>query len=271
MRHIASGGASDLDPDSAPREVSKIEILGAGPLTARKLVTLAVSVVALGGIARAGNVERFYHSNPKVPEILPAPPTPTLLAGSGDVTQDMVEGVEEGRVVIGYSSFNGPPSSDREVVSFAKKIGAAYVIRETKYRNTVEGPSFGSSTFGRFGAFSFFVPSTIDRFDQVDLYLADTPRRGIGLYGRPLKAAEAAALGTNQGLVIMGVRRGSPAFTADVLPEDVVTSMNGVAVYDVETMKAAVIANYGATVTLKILRGGKAVVKQVPLPRDGAW
>jgi hypothetical protein len=190
---------------------------------------------------------------------------------TGNVQQDLAENLAEGRQVVGYSSFNGPPASDKEVLAFANKLGAAYVLQVSKYRNSVAGPSFGSTNFTRFGAFSFALPSTIDRFDQVDFFLADSPRRGIGLSGRPLKPDEAALLGTNKGVFILAVRRGSPAFNADVLPEDVVTTVNGNAVYDVAMFKAAVIASYGTTATLHIVRGGKPIMKQVSLPKDGDW
>ena len=235
------------------------------------VLSLAVVATAFGTATHAGNIARFYRPNPSRSETLAAAGAVTFQPSSGDVIGDIAEAFAEGRVVIGASAFNGPSASDHEIEGFAKKIGAQYVITGSKYLNSVAGAGFGSSTFTRFGAFSFFIPSSIDRFDQVDLFLADTPRKGIGIAARPLKASEAAALGTNKGMMIAAVRRGSPAFNADILPEDLVTRVGSNVVYGGPTLKTAVEIAYGTTADVTILRGGKTIIKQVVLSNDGTW
>ena len=65
--------------------------------------------------------------------------------------------------------------------------------------------------------------------------------------------------------------RGSPAFSAEVLPGDIILSVNGTAVYDPESFDAAVRSAYGNSANLAIARNGASITKNVTLPQGGAW
>ncbi len=239
----------------------------------RALLRLAAVVVAMAfSAAHAGNLERFYQSNRNLPYgALPPSSDVILQSTSGNLRKDVEEAEAAGRVPIGLSAFNGPSSNPSELRKFARKIGAQYVVYAAKYSNSVEGPSFGTSTFSRFGAFSFFMPSTIDRYEQVYMFFADAPRRGLGVSLRPLTDAEEASQGTGKAAVVVAVRRGSPAFMADVLPNDFLVSINGHTIYDTATFKEAFESAYGVTSDVDLIRNGLHIHKQITLSKDGTW
>lgn len=196
---------------------------------------------------------------------------PELRPSSGNPLDDFGGMVQQGYGFLGYSAFNGPQASKGSILDYAKHVGADVVVVGSRYTGSVSYGSIDSTTFSRFGSFSFLMPLTRDRYDQFVLFFVKAPHRGLGVELQGIKPSEAAQLGTNMGLRAMAIVRGSPAFMADVLPGDIITAVSDHPVYDGPSFKAALDAAYGTTARLAIIRNGRTLEKDIPLSTDGTW
>ena len=114
-----------------------------------------------------------------------------------------------------------------------------------------------------------YIPYSVDRYDQLAVFFAPAERRGLGLVIANVPPDVAQRMGSNKGVLIRVVRRGSPAFLADVLAGDVLTEIDGRPIYDGPTLASSV--TFGKPAELHLWRNGVEVVKSVPTSADGAW
>jgi S1-C subfamily serine protease len=77
---------------------------------------------------------------------------------------------------------------------------------------------------------------------------------------RPLNQDEVKRIGTNNAGFVQAVRRGGPAFTADVLEGDVITELNG-AKYTPDLYEQFTKNNSKGSIT--ILRGSVTLTKEI--------
>jgi hypothetical protein len=205
---------------------------------------------------------------------------------------------EEGYGLVGVSSFVGAAQHEKGAIKQAKKVGAAVVLITSKYRNTETGAlpittpttqtsytsgtmnafGTGGSAFGNYmgttttyGSQTTYVPYSVDKYEQAALYFAPLAHKGFGfMLDRPTDEQKRTT-GTNQGLQVLAVRRGSPAFTADVLPGDVLLAIDGQGVADMDAVRSELARGAGREAELRLSRGGTQITKKVPLPADSAW
>ncbi len=209
-----------------------------------------------------------------VPHQTPTSPTsiePEKLVGSGNPEDDVAAEAAEGYELIGYSSYDGPRVDRFSENWQAKKVGASRVLAESKFSGASQTGAIGGTTFTRRSAVSFSIPILAAHYDQTILFFAKTPHLGAGVYTQALKPSDQAALGTNKGVKVAGVIRGSPGFAAEVLPGDVILSVNGTAVYDPDSFDAAVRSAYGSTASLAVARNGASITKNLAIPQGGVW
>jgi S1-C subfamily serine protease len=74
---------------------------------------------------------------------------------------------------------------------------------------------------------------------------------------------ERRALQTNKGVVVRVVVDGTPAFDADLLVGDIITSVDGEVVSTSAAFNALFAGRKGKTVTIKFIRGTQAMEKPV--------
>jgi hypothetical protein len=157
---------------------------------------------------------------------------------------------ENGYVLIGYSSFNGPLNSQNDPLAVARKVRAHVVVVYGTYTNTVAGSipytvrspgtyvttnstgtiygTAGSATYT--GTTQTYVPGTstthqipysIDRYDQTASFWVKAKPPRFGVAWRELTPDERARLQRNRGVVVMAVVKGSAAFMADIMRGDI--------------------------------------------------
>lgn len=78
------------------------------------------------------------------------------------------------------------------------------------------------------------------------------------------------AIGTNRGVVVVAIRKGSPAFAADVLPGDMILAVSGVPVFDQVSERNAIIKALGSDADILIIHNGTQIVKKISIP-SGEW
>jgi hypothetical protein len=240
----------------------------------------------------ANGYQQFYQPIPQASNrIAKSTSAPSIRTSTGDATKDMDALYVEGFSPVGYASFNGPMANIRGALIQAKKVGATYVVASRQYTNTVSGAlpivtpttntSYSSGTVNAYGSGGFatgnysgtttsygsqttYVPYSIARFDQAAVFYAPMTRTGFGALIRPLTNEEARSIGTAKAGYLRAVRRGSPAFEADVLPGDILRSVNGTDLIDLAHYR-----DYFRTDGpnhIVVIRGGQIIEKDVIVP-----
>jgi hypothetical protein len=262
-------------------------------------------LAALAAMTLAGCVspyQEFYEPAREGAFVIPTTEEPMEIPSSGDLKQDVRLMYQEGYGLIGSSGFNAPLADRAGAIAQAKKIGANRFIVEAKYRGTRSGvmpittpttsTSYTSGTVTSSGGYysglgnsasysgitttygseTTYVPYSVDRYEQHALYFGPLPRKGLGIFfASPTEEARQLA-GTNKGYQVMLVRRGSPAFRADILPGDLVVSIGGRDMTEQGDYRAAQAANYGRETEFVIYRGADRIVKKLRFPaQDETW
>lgn len=257
---------------------------------------LLLPIIAACALAGCQNpYQKFYQSTVPATIVvgyLPAQ-TPRLAPMGGDAKQAINQMWEQGYSLIGVSHFNGPSADQSKALAQAHDVGAEVVLINSKYQNTVSGSipittptaqtSFTNGTASAYGTGGYatgtytgttttygtqtsYVPYSVDHYDQAALFFAPLVRTGFGVLVVPPSDLQKQAAGTNQIVVIEAVRRGSPAFTADILPGDEILSIGGQKVYDIPSMRAALERGKTAPVEVRLIRNGSPLVKTVLAP-----
>jgi hypothetical protein len=261
-----------------------------------KLGTLLAIAVLLAGCANG--YEKFYQPVPP-PSMGFAPFTgdPQLTYASAPLRETVLQMFRAGYGLTGVSDFTGPAQNPAGAVAQAKKVGAAVIVISQRYQNTVSGAipittptsttSYTSGTANIYGTAGMasgnysgttttygsqtnYIPYSIDRYEQAALYFAPIPRRGPGIIVYQLTDTQRQQLGTNQALQIGGVRDGSPAFLADVLPGDYLFSIDGVPTYDARSLGQVFAQAAGHGAKLELMRSGQRMTKVINVPA-GDW
>jgi hypothetical protein len=255
-------------------------------------VALALSVSGC-----ASGYQQFYEPAAVSTDLERFSGEPRIVVGSGDWDRDVLAMYEEGLGLIGHSSFVGPAESQDGALKQAKEVGAAVVVIASKYRNTQIGQlpittpttttsyssgnvnafSGGRSAVGSYsgtttiyGTQTTYMPYSVDKYEQGAAYFAPLVRKGLGVWlGKPTDDHR-KAMESNRGMLITAVRRGSPAFKADLLPGDVLLSIGGETVSDRPEAQRAIAAVSGQTVDVRLFRNGQQVLKRVTFPA-GHW
>jgi serine protease Do len=192
---------------------------------------------------------------------------------------------------IGYSSFNGPMGTQDQVLSQAQALGAPMVLvtsqftenrtittplfipnnQTTYYNGTTNGQingyngynaNYNSNTTGTattYGTTVVPMTSVQTRYDQTVVYFARYVKKlRFGLSYAPLTPELQQKYERNTGALVEIVFENSPAFSANVLPGDIVIEIDGIAVDSAP--KAMELARdthpTNGLSTLKILRNG---------------
>ncbi len=267
------------------------------PLSA-KVRSMVLGALALSLSACASGYSQFYQEVPRSgpANVLPFAGTPTILSGSGNRDADLDAAFAMGLAPVGVASFNGPNEGVEGAKTQAKKVGASHILVSAAYARTVSGAipltvpqtyttqSSGmvtasgprgyatgtySGTSTTRGTSTTYIPYSVDQYDQEAIFLGAMERRGVGISYGVLNPQQSAEVGTNKALIVQAVRRGSPAFLADILPGDFVRMVNGAPVYDKDSFTAAV--RFEVPMTIILSRSGKEVVKTITLGPGGVW
>ena len=187
------------------------------------------------------------------------------LFGTNNFDRDIRILRSKGYVVIGESSFNGENEDSRNAVAQAKRVGATVVLVSSRYTNTqttttllslpdnkttvhsgiVSGNTVyngrnggylgSSSTSGIYQGTSTTlgtkqVPITTQqhRYDQNAVYLVKSNKKWkFGMGVADFNSSQRFELETNTGAIIDFVIEGSPAFYANLIPGDILISVDG--------------------------------------------
>lgn len=251
----------------------------------------ACTVLSLTGCA--SGYQQFYRPVPgataeEISAQRAAPPTgaPLVERASSKVPPESIVDAyaRRGYVLIGSSSFNsGNAERDEAAIEQARKVGADLVVLiDPKYTGTVTGSvpittpttttsyttgsataygrggavtAIGNSTTTTYGTQTNYVPFAVHRSDYSAGFFIKR-RWQFGALWRDLNDAERKTIQSNKGVVVRTVVEGTPAYLADVLPDDIIIAVDGNAVLGQAELSRLLTERAGREVTLTVYRNG---------------
>lgn len=227
----------------------------------------------------------------KLPSVVLPTGEPQVYRGS-DQELDALKMLEDNYNLVGYSSFNAGNVDENGAITQAKKINASVVILYSKYTGSVSGSvplilpdtrssstSLSGSAYGSGGYTSYsgtaytttygtkttYIPYTVHRSDYLATYWIKMKPPIFGTHIIDLTPEIKQQIGSNKGVLIYAVIKGSPAFEADILKGDVLRKIGDVAVFDAESFQKALSEYEGREADVLIVRGDKELHKSVKL------
>lgn len=231
----------------------------------------------------------------KLPSVVLPTSEPQIYRGN-DQEQDALKMFEDNYNLVGYSSFNGGNVDENGAVTQAKKVNASVVIWYSKYTGAVSGSvpltlpgtrtsstllsgsSYGSGGYTSYSGTAYtttygtnttYIPYTVHRSDYLATYWIKMKPPIFGTHIRDLSPEIKQQIGSNKGVLIYAVIKGSPAFEADILKGDVLRKIEDVVVFDEESFQKALTEYQGREVDVLIVRGDKELHKSVKLGTQG--
>lgn len=215
---------------------------------------LAFGILSFAAACSSGYSQYYTDYSQGIDYIAPPSKAPEIVNVPGTPQEVVYSMFTNGYKLIGESSFNGPSEDTSGAIAQAKKVGAEYVVLTSEYTNTVSGAvpltttkTITSNTTGTATAYgtggmatgyyngtttttvpsTTYIPYSTRRYDQNALYFAPMTEPCLGVFPEELNDTEKSALGTNKGFRVAAVRKGSPAYDADILPNDYILEVNG--------------------------------------------
>lgn len=202
---------------------------------------------------------------------------------TNDLDRDVNMTRSKGYIVIGVSTFNGDLESEDSIIQQARNVGALLVLVNSEFTETRRSTTplvvpnnqttySSGSVYGAYGSASYsgsnttygstVVPITThqQRYDQTAVYFVRSTRKlKFGLHSIDLPQDLRASLERNTGVLIDIVFEDTPAFSANILPGDVLVEIDGTAILNAkhasEVMRSASPSN--GECVLKLIRNGQ--------------
>jgi serine protease Do len=259
-----------------------------------RIILFVSALVFLSGCVNPHN--KFYHAYvdartlPNM-QLLASGENPSIYS-STDLKKDVKVARSRYFNPIGASSFNGELASESQVIKQAKDVGALLVLVKsdfaetrvtttplfipnnttTVYNGTTNGTVNGA--YGGYGTYksnttgsattygTAVVPMTNyqQRYNQEAVFFVKyIGKRGrIGVQTIPLTPELKTRYQRNTGALIDVVNEDSPAFEANLLPDDIIIEINGIAIIDANQIRpvSQSLSDAGGKIVVKILRDG---------------
>lgn len=261
----------------------------------QKLMVVFGLVALLQGCATP--FAQFYYDQTggadlsKLPSVVLPTGEPQVYRGS-DQEQDALKMFEDNYNIVGYSSFNAGNVDENGAITQAKKVNASVVILYSKYTGsvsgsvpltlpdtrtsstTLSGSAYGSGGYASYsgnaytttyGTKTTYIPYTVHRSDYLATYWIKMKPPIFGTHIRDLTPEIKQQIGSNKGVLIYAVIKGSPAFDVDILKGDVLRKIGDVSVFDRDSFQKALTEYQGREADVLIIRGDKELHKSVKL------
>lgn len=156
---------------------------------------------------------------------------------------DLVTWLEKGYFLLGYSHFYDYAENDSSAQSFAEELNAELLILSRQYVGEIQrmetvftdelcGFSHVHTRRGRYAFVPHYhtraqtIPQTYNLFNTYAFYLCKGTSDRVGLFLREMNSAEKQKVETNRGAVVIATLKSSPAYHAELLPNDIILKCN---------------------------------------------
>jgi hypothetical protein len=123
---------------------------------------------------------------------------------------------------------------------------------------------YGSSTTTTYGSQTTYMPMTVHRLDYGALYFFKQ-KYLLGIYIRDLNDSEKQVIQSNKGIAINIVVDDTPAYNADLLPNDIITALDGISITNQTYLTKVLYSRTGKEIVLSLVRNGEKITKNVKL------
>ena len=257
---------------------------------------LAVGTVLAFILAGCANPAAQFYSGQTKEQIARygsrTPIDPPALRSVSDMKSAIDTALEDGYILVGSSTWNGPGANPNQAIQQGRKVGADLIFISSRYTNTVNSAipltlpttstTYSSGTATAYGAGgtvtaygtgvsttqgsqTTMIPVSTDRFAYGVAYLIKAPYAVMGTLVALPNADQRAKFGTNRGLYIAAVQRGTPAFRADIMTGDLLVSVGGKPTDSLEDWEAVKRQYNGQTMDVVTRRGTVESVKSITL------
>lgn len=203
---------------------------------------------------------------------------------SGDLAKDEAAMYEDNYGLIGTAEFSGPMQDTDDAVRQAGQIGASHVIIASEYEETRTGtytmtsPTTSTTNFGgmagstpysgtatTYGTQTTAIPYSVNRYGQRAYFFAPLSREGLGGMAFEVPSELKQQTGTNSGVWIGAIRKGSPAYDADIVPGDIILTVAEKPITQAgfqDTIRSVI----GKPAEFVIWRRGERLTKTITIP-----
>ena len=216
---------------------------------------------------------------------------PKLYYGD-DEKKDSLRMKENNYGLIGNSSFYIDSINESDAIDQAKAVHAEVVMLYSKYKRTVSGnapltlpntttssTNFSGNAYGsggyatysgtanttNYGTKTTYIPYSYDQSDFLATYWIKRKPRIFGVYYEDLTEDLRRKMGSNKGVLVTVVIKGSPAFDADIIIGDVIKNMGDVLITNGDAIDKAIQDYRGQEVDVLIFRDDKEIHKKVKM------
>lgn len=246
----------------------------------KKIIVVFMTVFSIGC---ATNPYKDYYNDTtggkfRRGELGPSPVQPELRKGS-DKNNDIMSMMEDNYLALGYSTFSAGDVGFNGAIKQAKLVGADVVLVYSNYLNAVTGNmpmsvpdsqttytnvsgQVGNSNYSgsgystTYGTKTMNIPYSVDRYDYFAGYWMKMPAPKFGARVTDLTPEKRAEIGSNSGVLVIAVVKGSPAFKGDILAGDVIRKINKMEIASQDDYINA-LSKMAGKVTVEIIRSGK--------------
>ncbi|MGD0078889.1 MAG: PDZ domain-containing protein [Sedimentisphaerales bacterium] len=225
------------------------------------------------------------------PRMILSSSEPKLVQGT-NADADVKKMLENSYVLIGYSSFNSGNVNQQSALEQAKKIHAEIVIVYSRYTHTLQGvmpittpdtrayssynsgtiygsnggfANYSGSTYGTsYGTQTTYMPYAIARYDYSASFWVKM-RPMLGIFFDDLTDELRKKIESNKGVYIKVVVKDSPAFIADLLPDDIIQRFNNIEIKNKEHFHQMLESEKGHEIELQIYRNNQTLTKRIRL------
>lgn len=261
----------------------------------KRIVALTILLALMAGCTTP--FSQFYYDRTggvditTLPTVIVSQDEPKKFRGNKQ-EEDYLQMIENGYMLIGYSSFNAGNVDEHGAIAQAKKVHASVIILYSKYTGTVSGAlpltrpdtqtsttSFFGNVYGSegnatysgsaqtttYGTRTTYIPYSVRRADYFATYWIKMKPLIFGASVRDLTAEVRQKIKSNKGVLIDAVMKGSPAFHVDVLRGDVIRKIGNIDIYGTESFQKAVTEYAGQNIDVVIMRDGEEIEKEIQL------
>lgn len=261
-----------------------------------RLGFILLAVTLLAACVSNPYKEFYYPANGLGPDeissrrISSPPETPEIVRGV-DPDSDIKAAQIEGYAFIGSSHFVGPSATDQQLIEQAKVLGADRVLAYGTFKGTTHasvpitmptsqtsitnanatlyganGPvtAYGTAQTTTFGSQTTYVPVAVNSYDFLALYLVKI-KSALGANFRDVTSEEAQRIGTVNAVSLGDIMRGSPAASAGLLPNDIITKLDEKPVLGRQNLIDEIKLKQNKKVKLTVIRGAKPMLVSVSL------
>jgi len=254
------------------------------------LTVLSTSFLLTGCI---NNFAEFYQGQPNarlLPNYIPSTEEVKIIS-TNDLAKDEKILIRQGFMPIGQSSFSantGTVTKDT-LVEHAQNIGAQVVLLKSVVTGSVNrvmalntpttstsyttasaygsgGYAYGNSKTTTYGSETNYIPYSISRSDVGAEFFAKF-KTTLGIFYRDLTDEDKKSIGQNGGVKVFEIIDNSPAYFSNVLPDDIVVSLNEKPVGNSADFREKLDNLPSKTNKFELIRNNKHLFKQIDIEK----